>query len=57
MNSTSAGVEKLTVTQLVEKISPSFTETEGSLPCSQGPAIDRSPQPDESIPHHSTLYT
>jgi hypothetical protein len=48
-------LQKLTVAQLVEKF-PAFMEPESSLPCSQQPATDPYPEPDESSPQFSTLF-
>jgi len=47
-------LEKLIVTQLANN-HPPLMEPEGSLPCSQGPAISPYPEPDESSLHLPTL--
>jgi hypothetical protein len=39
------GLEQLNVVELVNKFPP-FMETEGSVPCSQGPATGPYPDPD-----------
>jgi hypothetical protein len=41
--------------RLTVKKFPAFAETEGSLPCSQAPAIGRYCEPPESSPHRNTL--
>jgi hypothetical protein len=47
---------ELTVIQLVKEF-PLFTETDGSLPCLQQPAIGSYPESDASGPHHPTLIS
>jgi hypothetical protein len=53
-------LEEPTVTQLVKKISPPFTESEGSLPCSQ-PSTGPYPEPDVTSPfpriHSNVIFT
>jgi len=39
-----------------QQISRSFTEPEGSLPCSQEPATCSYSEPDESSPHPHILF-
>jgi len=46
-------LQKFTVIHLN---SPLFMEHEGSLPCSQKPATDPHPQPDESRSHPTTTF-
>jgi hypothetical protein len=46
--------KKLIVSQLVKN--PPFMGPEGSLTCSQQPATGPLPEPDQSNPHHQTLF-
>jgi hypothetical protein len=48
--------QKLVVSQLLKKYSPHVMEHEGSLPCSQNPAICPSPETDKSILHTTFLF-
>jgi hypothetical protein len=46
--------EKLIVAQLAQKLRP-FMKPEGSSPCSQQPATEFYPEPDESSAYPQTL--
>jgi hypothetical protein len=48
--------EKLKVTHPVKKFTALYKESEGSLPCSQEPAIGPCPDPDKSRSHFPTLF-